>query len=308
VEACLKMALLSTGRKHIISTVNAFHGKTLGALSTTSKSLFRKPFLPLLNVTHAPFNDSKHMEKLFKASKFTGNDIACIILEPIQGEGGIYIACDEYLRTCRRLCDEYGAVLVFDEVQSGMGRTGRWWGCDHAGVVPDLIAIGKAFGGGVQPAGACFGTQKVWEKYVEEPFIMTTTFGGNPLAMAAAIATVNVIQQEGLLHKATTRGDQMMTGLRKLKAEFPSVIADVRGRGLMVGVEFCTNDIGVLFSKGIFARGVLVSGTLINALVVRIEPPLTITEEQVNTVLERARETCIWILSELKNAKPASKL
>jgi len=304
VEAALKMALLHTGRKHIIATVNAFHGKTLGALSTTSKSLFRKPFLPLLNVTHAPFNDSKYMEKLFKASKFSGNEIACIILEPIQGEGGIYVACDEYLRTCRRLCDEYGAALIFDEVQSGMGRTGRWWGCEHAGVTPDLIAIGKAFGGGVQPAGACFGTAKIWEKYVEEPFIMTTTFGGNPLAMAAAIATVNVIQQEGLLQKAITRGDQMMTGLRKLKAEFPKVIADVRGRGLMIGVEFCNNDIGVMFSKGIFVRGVLVSGTLINALVVRFEPPLTITEEQVNTVLNRARETCQWIMSELKEIKP----
>jgi len=248
------------------------------------------------------------MEQLFKASKFSGNDIACIILEPIQGEGGIYIASDEYLRTCRRLCDEYGALLVLDEVQSGMGRTGRWWACEHAGVVPDLIAIGKAFGGGVQPAGACFGTVKVWEKYVEEPFIMTTTFGGNPLAMAAAIATVNVIQQEGLMRKAVLRGDQMMNGLRKLKTEFPSVIGDVRGRGLMIGVEFVNNDIGVLFSKGIFARGVLVSGTLINAHVVRIEPPLTITEEQVNTVLDRARETCKWIMSELKNTKPVSKL
>ena len=194
VEAALKMALLHTGRKHIIATVNAFHGKTLGALATTSKSVFRQPFLgSLLNVTHVPFNDIAHLRETFKAAAFTGNDIAAFILEPIQGEGGIYVASDEYLRAARALCDEFGACLIFDEVQSGMGRSGKWFASEWSGVVPDLMAMGKAMGGGVMPVAACCGKAHIWRKYVENPFLLTTTFGGNPLALSAAIATVNVI-------------------------------------------------------------------------------------------------------------------
>jgi putrescine aminotransferase len=197
VEAALKMSLLHTGRKHIIATVNAFHGKTLGALATTSKSVFRQPFLgSLLNVTHVPFNDIAHLRETFKAAAFTGNDIAAFILEPIQGEGGIYVASDEYLRAARALCDEFGACLIFDEVQSGMGRSGKWFASEYSGVVPDLMAMGKAMGGGVMPVAACCGRGAIWKKYIENPFLLTTTFGGNPLALAAAVATVNVILKE----------------------------------------------------------------------------------------------------------------
>jgi putrescine aminotransferase len=199
VEACLKMALLHTGRKHIVATTNAFHGKTLGALATTSKAVFRAPFLgSMLNVTHVPFNDIAHLRETFKAAAFTGNEIAGFILEPIQGEGGIYVASDEYLRAARALCDEYGACLIFDEVQSGMGRSGKWFASEWSGVVPDLLAMGKAMGGGVMPVAACCGREPIWRKYVENPFLLTTTFGGNPLALAAAIATVNVIIDENV--------------------------------------------------------------------------------------------------------------
>eukprot|EP00455_Lapot_gusevi_P021524 TRINITY_DN2256_c0_g1_i2.p1 TRINITY_DN2256_c0_g1~~TRINITY_DN2256_c0_g1_i2.p1 ORF type:complete len:531 (-),score=124.74 TRINITY_DN2256_c0_g1_i2:68-1660(-) len=296
VEACLKMAYMSTGRKHILATVNAFHGKTLGALATTSKSAFRKPFLGVMsNVSHVPFNDLNALRAAFEASKFTGNEIAGLILEPIQGEGGIYVGSDDYLKGARQLCDEYGACLIFDEVQSGMGRTGKWFACEWAGVVPDIMAIGKAFGGGVMPAGACVASAKVWEKYIENPFLFTTTFGGNPLAMAAAIATINVIIEENLLEAAAQRGEEMKSGLLALKLQFPDLVADVRGRGLMLGIEFTSNDIGVDFSRGMFARNVLVSGTLVNAKVVRIEPPLTIRSSEIQTVLERAKQVLLDI-------------
>lgn len=286
VEACLKMAVLHTGRKHIVAAVNGFHGKTIGSLSATSKAAFRAPFLGVMpNTTHVPWHNLTHLTELFKASRFTGNEIAAVILEPIQGEGGIHVASDEYLRGVRKLCDEYGACLIFDEIQCGMGRTGQWWYCNRSGVVPDLMAVGKSFGGGVMPAGACVGTAQIWEKYFENPFILTTTFGGNPLACAAAIATINVIIKYDLLRAARERGKQFKDGLLALKKQYPQYLSDVRGEGLMIGIEFHENDMGVDFSAGVFAKRVLVSGTLINAKSIRIEPPLTITQEQVDKVL-----------------------
>jgi putrescine aminotransferase len=308
VEAALKMSMLHTGRKHFVAAVNAFHGKTLGALAATSKSVFRKPFLGnLLDVSHVPFNDIAHLRETFKAAAFSGNEIAALILEPIQGEGGIHVASDEYLRTARQLCDEYGACLVFDEVQSGMGRSGKWFACDWANVVPDLIAMGKALGGGVMPVAACCGRAEIWKKYVENPFLLTTTFGGNPLALAATIATVNVIMNDDLLAAAQERGEQLTRGMRELQALYPDLITDVRGRGLLLGIEFNANEIGVAWSKALFTRFVLVSGTLVNAKVVRIEPPLTITASQCETVLQRMREACDEARAAIA-AAPAARL
>jgi putrescine aminotransferase len=287
VEACLKMAFVSTGRKTIIAAVNAFHGKTLGALSCTSKAAFRGPFVGAFgNTQHVPFNDVQALRQMFAASRFTGNEIAGLILEPIQGEGGIHVATLEYLKAARALCDEYGAVLIFDEVQSGMCRTGKWWACQHYNVCPDLMAIGKGFGGGVAATGACVGTEQVWQKYIESPFLFTTTFGGNPLALSASIATINVMLEDRMCDAAQQRGDQFMRGLRRLQAAYPTVIKEIRGMGLMIGIEFSDNDTGVDFSRLMFARKVLVSGTLINAQTIRIEPPLTITREQVDYCLD----------------------
>lgn len=161
------------------------------------------------------------------------------------------------------------------------------------------MAIAKGFGGGVMPAGACVGTREVWEAYIENPFIHTTTFGGNPLAMAAAIATMFVIHSEKLRNAARQRGDQMLAGLRRLKDSYPSIIADVRGRGLMIGIEFQTNEHGYEFSKGLFGRGVLVAGTLVNAKVIRVEPPLTIASSEVDLVLSRMRSTLEYISTEV---------
>lgn len=288
VEACLKMAMLATGRRHFLGVLGAFHGKTLGALSGTSKSVFRKPFGGgLLPFSHVPVNDCAALTRAFEAAKFTGNELAGLMIEPVLGEGGIYVCTDEFLRTARRLCDEHGACLIFDEVQSGMGRTGKWWACQHAGVAPDLMAIGKAFGGGVMPAAACIGTRKVWEKYMENPFLLTTTFGGNPLAMAASIAAMSVLHEEGLVEAAAAKGDYFMSELRRLAASHPRIIKTVRGRGLMIGLEFPNDAIGYAFARGGFSSGVLMAGTLVNSRVIRIEPPLTITREQIDTVIAR---------------------
>lgn len=287
VEACLKMAFLSTGRKTIIAVENAFHGKTLGSLACTSKEKFRKPFIgSLFNTIHVPLNDISFLKKVFEISEHTGELIAGMIIEPIQGEGGIYVASDEYLLEARYLCDKYESILIFDEVQSGMGRTGKWWACQYSNVLPDLMAVGKAFGGGVMPVGACIGNNMVWEKYEKNPFIITTTFGGNPLALSAAIATINVIEEEKLIENASVNGDYFIESLYKLKEKYPSILKDVRGRGLMIGIEFWLNEMGVEFTKNMFSRNILTAGTLSNAKVIRVEPSLTITKEDIDYALK----------------------
>ena len=305
VEACLKIAMMSTGRTHFVATIGAFHGKTLGALSGTSKKNYRTPFRgALMDFTHLPLNDIAALEAHFEGSRFTGHEIAGVILEPVQGEGGINICTNEYMRAARRLCTQYGACLILDEVQTGMGRTGKWWGCEHAGVVPDVMAVGKAFGGGVMPTGACIGTKKVWEKYIENPFLMTTTFGGNPLAMAAAIATMQVIHSDGLVQQAKDKGDYFLYRLKRLQAQFPLIVKEVRGLGLMLGIEFHLNEMGYRFSAGVFERGLLVSGTLVNARVIRVEPPITITKQQIDQVLAIMKDC----LTELQKQRSEAKL
>jgi Ornithine/acetylornithine aminotransferase len=163
VEACLKMAMLATGRKHFVGTIGAFHGKTLGSLGGTSKAVFREPFLPLLNWSHVPFGDVDALKTFLECTTFSGDLVAAVVLEPIQGEGGINVSPPGYLAAARELCDKHGAMLIFDEVQSGMGRTGKMWACEFDDVAPDLMAIGKGFGGGVMPIGACVGTKRTWE-------------------------------------------------------------------------------------------------------------------------------------------------
>lgn len=291
VEGALKFAILSTGRHHFVALLGAFHGKTLGSLSATSKSVFRAPFdRSLLSFSHVPPNDVAALRGIFASAKFTGKPIAGLILEPVLGEGGIHVLSDEFMRAARELCDESGACLIFDEVQCGLGRTGKWWACEHSGVAPDIMAIGKAFGGGVMPAGAVVGTPRVWEKYLENPFLFTTTFGGNPLAMTAAIAALHVIESEGLVKAAAEKGEWLLTRLRALQHAYPSILKEARGRGLMLGLEFHSDLIGYTFSRACFGRGVLLAGTLVNSRVIRVEPPLTITYEELNAALDVFRE------------------
>ncbi|MFO1435725.1 MAG: putrescine aminotransferase [Gammaproteobacteria bacterium] len=291
IEACLKMAMLATGRHHFIGTIGAFHGKTLGALGGTSKAVFREPFLPLLNWSHVPFGDVDALATMMRASDFSGNRVAAVVVEPIQGEGGINVAPPGYLAAARELCDRYGACLVFDEVQSGMGRSGKMFCCEHDGVTPDLMALGKGFGGGVMPIGCCVGTPRTWEKYIENPFLHTTTFGGNPLACAAAIATINVILEEDLCKQAAEKGEYLLKRMNEMASRHPKVMKLARGRGLMLGMEFADNDLGYEVAKNLFARNILISGTYINARVLRVEPALTISYPLLDKFLQALEDS-----------------
>eukprot|EP01094_Clydonella_sp_ATCC50884_P020111 TRINITY_DN40_c0_g1_i11.p1 TRINITY_DN40_c0_g1~~TRINITY_DN40_c0_g1_i11.p1 ORF type:complete len:485 (+),score=146.40 TRINITY_DN40_c0_g1_i11:166-1455(+) len=249
VEACIKMTILATKRHHFVALVGGFHGKSLGALACTSKAVFRGPFVPaLMKVTHVPRNDIATLKSVMDGAASSGEPIAGVIMEPVMGEGGIFVLEPEYLQAARDLCDEHDSMLIFDEVQSGMGRTGKWFACEWAGVSPDLMALAKGLGGGVQPVGACLGSERVWGAYIDNPFIHTTTFGGNPLAMAAAIATMFVIHSENLCDAATEKGEIFQEGFAALLSKYPKVVKEARGRGLMMGLEFHTNEIGYAYA------------------------------------------------------------
>jgi putrescine aminotransferase len=309
VEAAIKLAMLHTGRKRLLACLNGFHGKTLGALSTTSKALFRAPFVgAMVDVVHVPFNDAGALQAAFDAATFTGTPFAAAIIEPVQGEGGIHVATSAYLHAARRLCTAHGTCLVMDEIQSGLGRTGRMFACEHAGVVPDLMCIGKSLSGGVVPIAACCGSAGIWSKYVESPFLFTTTFGGGPLACAAAIATIHVLLAANLPDAARERGRQLAAGLNSIAEEYPDVIAEVRGQGLMLGVQLVSNEVGVAWSRALLARKVLVSGTLISATTIRVCPPLVISKEEVDIALAACRAACADVRSQQDKGAPKAKL
>ena len=238
----------------------------------------------LPNIEHVPFNDLLALRDMMTSCRAVGEDVGAVLLEPIQGEGGVIIPSDDYLPAVRRLCDEYGALLIFDEVQTGLGRTGKMFACEHWNVAPDILCLAKALGGGVMPIGATVATEAVFSKLFANPFLHTTTFGGNPLACAAALATIDVVIEERLCERAASMGTYMLDGLRRAVRGHGDVVLDVRGKGLLMALEFSDDETGFTIAKHMFDRGVLVAGTLINARTVRVEPPLTIERAQADKV------------------------
>lgn len=291
VEAALKLAKMYSERTTFISTTRAFHGKSLGSLSGTAKGMFRKPFLPLIpGFRHVPFGDIEMMRKTFETCALVGEDVAAVILEPIQGEGGIILPPDNYLKEVRDLCDQFGALLIFDEVQTGMGRTGKMFAAELYDVVPDILCLAKAFGGGVMPAGAVVAKEEVFKSWFPNPFMHTTTFGGNPLACAAAIATIGVLIEENLPERAAVVGEYFLQELKEAAKGHEDKVQEIRGKGLMIGIEFHEDELGYEVSKGMFDRGILVAGTLINSKTIRIEPALNISYEEVDKVVSTFKE------------------
>lgn len=285
VEAALKLARLATGKPGIISARAGFHGKTLGSLSSTDREAFQAPFRPLVgHFSMVPFGDAGALEKAID------DETAALILEPVQGEGGINVPPPGYLPAIREITRSKGVLLIADEVQTGLGRTGRNFACEYEGVAPDIMALAKSLGGGVMPIGATLGTAAVWRRFEEQPLVHTSTFGGNELACAAARAALEVLVEERLAERAAATGERFLAGLRQLASEFPQLIADVRGVGLMIGIEMQSQDLSELFIAGVLEQKVLIAFTLNQPGVIRIEPPLTIPAGIVDEVLSRLRQ------------------
>jgi putrescine aminotransferase len=294
VEMALKLARIATGRRHIISAVGGFHGKSMGAISVGGKATYRTPYLPLIQqVSHVIYGDIDDLEKRIFSLTATGEQVAGIILEPVQGEAGIRVPPAGYLKAVRELCDAYGICLILDEIQTGMGRTGTYFRCMAEGVVPDIMTYGKAFGGGIMPITGIIARPHLWvEELVENPWILgSPTFGGNPLACAAALASLKFMLANNSATQAAEKGAFLLERLAALREKYTDTIVEVRGVGLMIGIDFVDSETGYAFAKGMFARKVLTAGTLNNATTIRIEPPLTISYEELEEVLNRMDET-----------------
>ena len=308
VEGALKLARIATGRSRILSCEAGFHGKTMGALSVTGRKKYLKgcePMLPHCDVV--PYGELAALEEQLKK-----NDVAAFIVEPIQGEGGVIVPPAGYLNAAKELCHRYGALFVVDEIQTGLGRTGKMFACDHEGVEPDVMCLAKSLGGGIMPIGAFITTEEIWNAAyggVEKCLLHTSTFGGNTWATAAGIAALEVIQTENLPQRAAELGDYLLSGLRSLQEKYP-IIHEVRGKGLLVGVEFeqpakgimakLAGAINKLASEylGSMVAGVLLNEyriitayTLNNPNVIRLEPPLVVSREQIDVVLNALDET-----------------
>jgi acetylornithine/LysW-gamma-L-lysine aminotransferase len=275
VEAAIKFARVSTGRTQIVATMRGFHGRTLGALSATWEPKYRQPFAPLVpGFCHIPYNDIAALEEAI------GPDTAAVLIEVVQGEGGVRPADPAFLHTAQALCRERGALLMVDEVQTGFGRTGRLFACEHFGLEPDLMAVAKSMAGGL-PMGACL----IGERVGELPKLgHGSTFGGNPLACAAALATLEVIRTEKLAERAATLGTYLQERLRSLRSP---LIREVRGLGLLVGMELKVKVTPVL--QALQTRGVLALPA--GATVLRLLPPLVITQEDLDHVISAIDET-----------------
>ncbi len=291
VEGALKLARLATGRRRLLACHNSYHGKTLGALSVTGREKYRQPFEPLIpEVGFVEFGD---LDGLRAA---VDDQLAAFIVEPVLGEGGIHVAPAGYLSEAQRLCREHGVLLIADEVQCGLGRTGKMFAVEHWGVEPDLIVLAKALGGGVVPAGAILGTPAVWQAMKGRPLLHTSTFGGNPLACVAGRKTLEILQRDGLPARAAESGQWLLTELEQLRQDFPQLIAQVRGLGLMIGVE-CTGEqhAGALISE-LLKHQLLAVYTLNQPKVIRLEPPLTIARSDLKLAVDAFRASLSALL------------
>lgn len=306
VEAAIKLARSSTGRELIISTNNSFHGKTLGALSATGKSSYQEPFrAPAPGFIRIPYNDSDALRAVFE--KHPGQ-VAAFIVEPVQGEGGIVVAKPGYLREVQALCREHEVVFVVDEIQTGLGRTGRLFACEHESIEPDVLLLAKALGGGLLPIGVCISTPKVWND--DFGMLHSSTFANNNVTCAVGQAVLELLldNDQALVKDVERKGSYMLDQLQIIAARYPGVIKEVRGQGLMIGVEFnpledCGSyDMAYLVDQGGFSA--LLTGFLLNcyqirlapylndSMTLRLEPTLTIEDEDIEKVLKAVDNTC----------------
>ncbi len=282
VEGALKTARKYTGRSHLVSFIGSFHGDTFGSVSVGGNPVYRAPFEPLLpTVTFLPFNDTQALSAIDET-------VAAVIIEPIQGEGGVRIPDTAFLPALRHRCSEVGALLIFDEVITGFGRTGTVFACEHWQVGPDILLLAKALGGGM-PLGAFVSTPEILATLsVDPPLAHVTTFGGHPVCCAAGLAALDVMFQEQLPQRAQKKGQELMTKLEALIGQ--GGMTQVRGRGLLIGLDFATPEATQGFVQRCFAGGVVLGWTLHEDTVVRLAPPLIISSAEIDQAIDVIRK------------------
>jgi putrescine aminotransferase len=288
VETALKLGR-AHGKRRIVSMRHGYHGKTLGALSATAKEVYQRPFRPLLpDVSHLPYGDADALEQELAAHPGE----VTVILEPVQGEGGVIIPPAGYLKQVEQFCRRYDGFLIMDEVQTGMGRLGAWWGCEAAGVVPDVLLAGKALGGGVLPVSAAVADRKTFAPFDKDPYLHTETFSGQPLLMAAVRGAIEAVKQENLLERGAALGARLLPEIRSIvMRNIPDLVVGVRGVGLLIGLELTEAGLAGELLIELFNHGVVANHSMIGSSVVRFTPPAILTDREVTkffTALDRA--------------------
>lgn len=268
VEAALKLSRRATGKSKIVAAERCFHGRTIGALGATYKAVYREPFRPLNEATFVPYNDTEALKAA--VTKETG----AVILEPVQGEAGVYVPESDYLRAARQICDDFGALLLFDEVQTGFGRTGKWFGKEHSGVQPDIMTLAKGLAGGL-PMGAMMAAESVSESFQRGDH--ASTFGGGALVSAAALASIEAMKRENLVQRSEELGAYMRSELMRILHP-----REVRGLGLMIGLDLDADCKKVV--QNARERCVLLNNTSDHTI--RLVPPLVVTKEQIDRVVK----------------------
>ena len=306
VEGALKIARKATKRKQIIYCNGSFHGKTFGALSVTGRKKYQTPFEPLVpQCISVPYGEIEPLKNILQKRK-----TAAFIVEPIQGEGGMNVPPEGYLKGAEDLCHKYGTLFIVDEIQTGMGRTGNNFACEYENINPDIMTLAKSLGGGIMPIGAYISSSRVWHDAYgdltgQDALLHTSTFGGNSLACLSAIKAIEVLREEELADKARQSGEYLLEKLKVIQSKHPKKIKEVRGRGLMIGIEFKESRIpgikniqheymaaiiaGILFND----YKIITAYTLNNPNVIRLEPPLTINKNEIDILIDAIDKICL---------------
>ncbi|MDY6823785.1 MAG: aminotransferase class III-fold pyridoxal phosphate-dependent enzyme [Thermodesulfobacteriota bacterium] len=287
VEGALKLARGATGRNEIVSMVKAYHGHSGMSLSANGKDHYKELFQPLMpGFRFALFGDLKAIRQM------VSERTAAIILEPIQGEGGIHVATDEYLRGLREICNQYGIMLIFDEIQTGFGRTGRLWASEHSGVIPDMMVLAKSMGGGLYPnAAILYRDRSELTGYVDgNPGFHSSMGGGTDLGCIVSASVIEYIVENKIWENVEKMGDRLLGGLRRIKEENPGLIVEVRGRGMMVGVEYKQEFMGILMADCLATHGMFAAYSANAPQVMRFQFPTAATAEDIDEALEIVRK------------------
>ncbi|MFC4031600.1 aspartate aminotransferase family protein [Streptomyces polygonati] len=282
VETGLKLAR-ANGKRRLVSMQRGYHGKTLGALSATAKEVYQKPFRPLLpDVTHVPWGDLDALRA--ELAQYPGQ--TAVIIEPVQGEGGVNLPPEGFLTGVEALVREFDDFLILDEVQTGMGRLGAWWGADLYGITPDVLLAGKALGGGVVPVSAALANRRTFSPFDKDPYLHTGTFTGSPLLMAAVQGAITATREEQLVPKAADLGRRLLEGFEAIsRKNIPELIVEVRGQGLMIGIEFIEAGLAGELLIELFNHGVVANHSMNQSAVMRFTPPAILTDSDVEFLM-----------------------
>ena len=287
IDCAIKLVRLHKGGKTIITAQKSFHGHTFGALTASGIPSFKKAFQPLLpGFISVPFGDIEALKRSISA------ETGAVLIEPIQHEAGILLPPDSYLREVRELCDEHELILVMDEIKTGFGKTGRMFACEHYGLVPDILVLGKSLGGGLIPAGAIVARSHLWKRFGLSFSMSASSYAGNVLACRAGLSTIRYIQESNLLAECDEKGKMLLRSFRDYVGEYPNILRSANGLGLLIGIETQSGKIALELAKEMIRQGVIMVPAFGNSSVLMVEPPLVISFNQIRAIVDAFAAAC----------------